>query len=375
MNDSAPFLCFRCHAPVEQQSGLCPLCGDDLSDARENPTAQIGRVIAQKYTLESLLGVGGMGMVFRARRHLIEDEVALKLLYSAFLKSPLQRNLFRNEALASARLSHPNIVTLYDWDLSDETRTAYLAMELLNGRPLKELLREKAPLPLKEALPILIDVSAALAAAHRSHVIHRDLKPDNIFLQDQPGKDRPQIKLVDFGIAAMLDAQPPENEENALLGTLRYMSPEQCMGEPCDARSDLYALGVVAYEMLTKHRVTGRSIADIVYARVEPPNHLLPPERALPEAMEALLMSMLAKKPEGRPASAVELHERLQAIARSLEESPETAIAPGAASATTHPLTDPQAPATTGALSKTALTLVLVAVALVAALLMFFVFK
>ena len=155
----------------------------------------------------SVLGVGGMGMVFSARRVLIGDEVALKVLYPRLLQSPLQRDLFRDEAIAAARLSHRNVVTVYDAGFAEDESVAYIAMELLKGRTLKDLLRERAPLAPGEFIPLASQVCEGLAAAHSAQIIHRDLKPDNVFLEEIPGGET-RVKLVDFGISAMLDVDP-----------------------------------------------------------------------------------------------------------------------------------------------------------------------
>ncbi len=308
--------CPRCRAPVGADLTHCGHCGLSLPTGGEVPEAWIGRTVAGKYALEEVLGVGGMGMVFRARRVLVGDCVALKVLYPRFLESPLQRKLFHDEAVAAARLAHPNVVTVFDADLTGDGGVAYIAMELLDGAPLKRLLRDRAPLPPAEALPIFIQVCEGLAAAHDARVIHRDLKPDNIFLQTLPD-GRVRVKLVDFGIAAMLDVDGHE-EQRRLMGTLRYMAPEQCRGEPLGPQADLYALGVVLYEALTRRRATGRTVSAILNDVVVPPNHLLEADRTLPRDLEALVLRLLAKSPAKRPASAVETREAFQACLASL---------------------------------------------------------
>ena len=272
-------------------------------------------MIDHKYAIERVLGVGGMGMVFRAKRVLVGDVVALKVLFPRFLESPLQRRLFEDEGIAAARLAHPNVVTVFDAELSNETGVAYIAMELLEGQPLKDLLKARAPMPAAEVAAIGAQICEALVAAHGARIIHRDLKPDNVFLESLPGGGT-RVKLVDFGIAAMLDAAP-RDDQNRLFGTLRYMAPEQCIGAPVDARADLYALGVVLYEMLTRKRATGKTVTAVLQDVVVPPNDLLEPERRMPAALEALVLSLLAKRPEGRPASAAEVRDALWQVAEA----------------------------------------------------------
>ncbi len=275
----------------------------------------MGRVVDGKYEIEEILGVGGMGMVFKARRTLIGDHVALKVLFPRFLESKLQRQLFRDEAVAAARLSHPNCVTVFDADISAETDVAYIAMELLQGRPFKALLKDRAPMPVDEVLPLVVQICDGLAAAHAARVVHRDLKPDNIFLQTLSG-GRTRVKLVDFGIAAMLDADP-RDEQRRLLGTLRYMAPEQARNEAVDARADLYALGVVIYEALTRKRATGKTLSAVIHDPVVPPNEFLEEAKRLPTPLEALLMALLEKHPDDRPASALAVKESVLALTRA----------------------------------------------------------
>jgi serine/threonine-protein kinase len=315
MSMTSPSVCPRCGQSVFADATHCGACGQAQPDRDDPPEAWVGRLIDHKYAIERVLGVGGMGMVFRAKRVLVGDVVALKVLFPRFLESPLQRRLFEDEAIAAARLAHPNVVTVFDAELSNETGVAYIAMELLEGQPLKDLLKARAPMPAAEVAAIGAQICEALVAAHGARIIHRDLKPDNVFLEALPGGGT-RVKLVDFGIAAMLDAAP-RDDQNRLFGTLRYMAPEQCMGGPVDARADLYALGVVLYEMLTRKRATGKTVTAVLQDVVVPPNDLLEPERRMPAALEALVLSLLAKRPEGRPASAAEVRDALWQVAEA----------------------------------------------------------
>jgi serine/threonine-protein kinase len=342
MSSDSAFECPRCRAPVTADTTQCARCGEYLGERNVHPEAWLGRTIGGKYSLEGVLGIGGMGMVFRARRVLVGDEVALKVLYPRFLQSPLQRRLFRDEAVAAARLSHPNVVTVFDADLGGDD-VAYIAMELLNGEPLKKLLRDRAPLPPAEAVPIFVEVCEGLAAAHEARVIHRDLKPDNVFLEQRPGGGY-RVKLVDFGIAAMLDVDG-HDEQRRLMGTLRYMAPEQCRGEALGPAADLYALGVVMYETLTRRRATGRTVSAILNDEVVPPNLLLGPEKALPRSLEALVMRLLAKTPAERPASAIEVREALLASVERKSAPPRASVPPPRAPTPAPPPAPPPKPA------------------------------
>lgn len=302
--------CIHCGAAISPGVTVCAHCGQ-AQLPEESPDTWIGRTVDGKYEIEEVLGVGGMGMVFAARRVLVGDRVALKVLFPRFLESPLQRRLFRDEAIAAARLSHDNVVSVFDADVSADG-AAYIAMELLDGRNFKALLRERAPIAADEAVSIAIQVCAGLDAAHRARIIHRDLKPDNIFLESRPDGGY-RVKLVDFGIAAMLDADRSD-EKRQRLGTLRYMAPEQCKGGPVDPRADLYALGVVLYEALTRRRATGKTVSAVMSQVPDPPNMHLPPEQQLPPPLEALLLRMLAKRADERPPSAAAAGEAFAAI-------------------------------------------------------------
>jgi serine/threonine-protein kinase len=313
MSVTSPLPCPRCGQVVASDATHCGVCGQAQPDRDDPPEAWLGRLVDGKYAIEGVLGVGGMGMVFRARRVLVGDQVALKVLFPRFLESPLQRRLFEDEAIAAARLAHPNVVTVFDAEFSVETGVAYIAMELLEGRPLKQLLKERAPMPAGEVASIMAQVCDALAAAHTARIIHRDLKPDNVFLEDLPGGGV-RVKLVDFGIAAMLDAAP-KDDQNRLFGTLRYMAPEQCLGLPVDGRADLYALGVVLYEMLTRKRATGKTVTAVLKDAVVPPNDLLEEASRMPAELEALVLSLLAKKPDERPSDAAAVRDALVRVA------------------------------------------------------------
>lgn len=305
---------------------MCAACGEPQV-FEDPPEAWVGRVIDGKYAIEGILGIGGMGMVFEARRVLIGDQVALKVLFPRFLESPLQRRLFRDEAVAAARLSHENVVTVYDADVSAEGH-AYIAMELLSGRTLKTVLRERAPMAAGELVGYMVEVCAGLEAAHRAQIIHRDLKPDNVFIEARDGRER--VKLLDFGIAAMLDAER-KDEKRQRLGTLRYMSPEQCRGAAVDGRADLYALGVVCYEALTRRRATGKTVSAVLEEVPEPPNAVLPPDRRIPPPLEGLLMAMLAKSPADRPPSAAAAGEAFAQVGAMLRGELPPAARPMAA--------------------------------------------
>ena len=320
MSLSETLLCPTCRARLKPSDRQCHACGALIDFKNDVPEDWLGVHVDGKYIIEQILGVGGMGMVFSARRSLVGDRVALKILYPRLMQSKLQRRLFADEAVAAARLSHRNVVTVFDADVSETLGIAYIAMELLEGTTLKTVLRECAPMKPDELMPIAAEICHGLSAAHQAKIIHRDLKPDNIFLETLSSGQR-RVKLVDFGIAAMLD-ESHEEDKRQRIGTLRYMAPEQCMGEAIDARADLYALGVILYEGFTRKRATGKGVDDIRFEVPKLPNRHLPKEASLPVGLEDLLVRLLAKHPQDRPPSA----KTAATFLARLQESPDVAF-------------------------------------------------
>ncbi len=285
--------------------------------------AQIGAVLGP-YRIEAVLGEGGMGRVYQAEHVLLGRRVAIKLLRpeQAGRRSAVAR--FFQEARIVNRIRHRNIVDVPDLvELPDGT--VFIVMELLRGESLKELLA-RGPLEVATALAIAAQIGAALAAAHAVGVLHRDLKPANVHV----GADRSGdawVKLLDFGIAKLSDAQAAVagqplhvTGEGAIIGTPAYMSPEQATGAPVDARSDLYALGVILFEVLAGHPpYAARTLAEYVRAHCSAPVPQLvaPAGRAVPPALAEVIQRCLAKDPDARPASVAEVNA---AIAASLGE-------------------------------------------------------
>src|SRR6185503_18131179 len=230
--------------------------GDDLAD--------IGQVLGGRYRLVELLGTGGMATIYRATDTQLGRDVALKLLRPEYLQDPEFSSRFRSEAQAAASLSHPNVVTVYDY--GEEPSGPYIVMELVQGEDLATILRRSGPLPPRQAARIASGVAGALAAAHGRGLVHRDVKPGNVLI----GRDG-QVKVVDFGIARAI-AEAQVTLPGTTLGSVHYFSPEQARGEPATAASDIYALGIVLYEMLTGVRPwEGDSAAAVGLARLTGP--------------------------------------------------------------------------------------------------------
>jgi serine/threonine protein kinase len=205
--------------------------------------AVVGEVIAERYELEELAGSGGMSSVFRARDRLLERSVALKILHAHYAEDEDTIERFRREARAVAQLSHPNIVTVID--RGEEDGRQFIVFEYIDGQTLKEIVEERGPLPVREAVELAIGVAHGLAFAHANGLVHRDVKPQNVLLN---GDGKP--KVTDFGIARSLDVAGV-TQTGTVLGTSHYIAPEQASGQPVDAQTDVYSLGAVLYELLT----------------------------------------------------------------------------------------------------------------------------
>jgi serine/threonine protein kinase len=277
-------------------------------------------VIDGKYQLEGLIAHGGMGSVYRATHLQLERPVAIKILRAEFLADTTVRERFHREALAAARLKHPNIIAVYDFG-SLANGCAYIVMELVEGRSLREELRllaaRHSQMRPERAMALLQQICAGVETAHRHGIIHRDLKPDNIMIETAPdGSER--VLVLDFGIAKL---KQPEGvvqcltDEETVIGTPNYISPEQCTGLPVDARSDVYALGVILYEMLTAHvPFSNPSTSAVLLSHLQDPP--LPPTRfcaGLSPAVERVVLRALAKAPQHRFASAAQLTEAMTA--------------------------------------------------------------
>jgi hypothetical protein len=252
-------------------------------------------VLGTRYRLDQRIAVGGMGDVWAARDELLGRPVALKLLHPNLAADDGFRARFRAEAKASARLSHPGIVSVYDY--GEDTDAAYLAMELVDGQPLSTVLGRRGKLTPTETMSLVAQAAEALAAAHAEGLVHRDVKPANLLLRPDG-----RVKVTDFGIVRAADTSTITHD-GSVLGTVAYMSPEQVRGQKATAASDLYSLGVVAYECLSGSRpyMAGESIA-VALAHLHDPVPPLPTE--VPNGVQQLVLRMLSKDPADRPDSA-----------------------------------------------------------------------
>ncbi len=259
-----------------------------------------GAALGNRYRLERRIAVGGMGEVWQAYDESLTRPVAVKVLRDEYAGDSGFLNRFRTEARNSAALSHPNIATLLDY--GEQGGSAYLVMELVVGEPLSDVLERTPVLSASHLIPVLAQTARGLACAHEAGVVHRDVKPGNILIA-RGGR----VKITDFGVSRAA-GQPTMTASGMVMGTAQYLSPEQAVGKPATPLSDLYSLGVVAYEALVGHRpFTGPTAVDIAVAHVNDPVPPLP--AAVDRPLGALVMRLLDKDPRRRPQSADELAE------------------------------------------------------------------
>ncbi len=301
--------CPTCHSRYTTDSRICPMDGAQLEEA---PDPLVGRTIGGRYLVCELIGTGGMGTVYRGRHQLVGRDVALKFLAPRYANDAAARERFLREARAANRIDHEHIIDITDFGETSD-KLVFLVMEYLEGEPLSDII-ERGALEPRRALTIAWQLATALARAHELDVIHRDIKPDNIFVLQRRGGDF--VKLLDFGLARVI-GEHRLTATGKVFGTPEYLSPEQARGEPLSGHADQYALGCVVYEMLTGELPFDGPSPDVIIKHLH--DVPVPPSRriaGLPLAHEvdALVMRMLAKQARGRFSDAYHLADELRGL-------------------------------------------------------------
>ena len=307
-------MCRSCLSAYSDQLSTCPACGNTLSggalrlatatEERQDPL--LGQVLANRFTVTRRLGAGGMGAVYEATHAQLGRPVAIKVLHERHAARPEVAARLLNEGRLASTIHHPNIVDLFDVGETSDGR-AFVVMELLEGESLAQRLRAHGPLDEKRALSIARDVAGALAAAHEKHIVHRDVKPENVFLAvDAAGET---VKVVDFGIAKLArvgeDGAVSLTQTGVVVGTPLYMAPEQARGDDhVDHRVDVYAVGVLLYECLTGQPPflgsNALGVIQQILTAPPPPPRQLRPDGAIREATEQVILRAMAKAADDR---------------------------------------------------------------------------
>jgi eukaryotic-like serine/threonine-protein kinase len=319
--------CDNCGHDNVDGARFCATCGNTLivGDVAEQKSL-IGEVVGGRYRIVGLIGEGGMGVVYKAEQKLGSAirPVAVKTLHAELSRDPAVTARFHREVGTVAQLEHPNTVKVYDFGSTDDG-TLYIAMEFLDGHALAKIIDTEGPLPLERISKIVHQIAGSLEEAHRGGIIHRDLKPENVLLVGRAG-ERDVVKLVDFGIAARTESADRAKEQKltqqgTVLGTPPYMSPEQFTGKALDARSDIYSLGVMVYEMLTRELPFEANTAwewATAHMTAQPRDFTATRAgQSVPKAVRDVVLKAMAKDPAQRQASASEFDRQLaDAISR-----------------------------------------------------------
>ena len=270
----------------------------------------VGKVIDGRYEIQARIGEGGMGVVYKARQTSIDRVIAIKMLNAQMAADPNWVQRFYNEAKACSRLQHPNTIRMFDFGQSSDGRL-FMTMEFLDGMSLREAL-SKGPMAPQRVVKVLIQCCASLAEAHSIGIIHRDIKPDNVFLLNMAGSPD-FVKLLDFSVAKLLEGDRMKTQAGVVFGTPQYMSPEQGRGLPLDARSDLYALGILAFEMLTGN-VPFNDENPMTVIQMHLHGSVPPLPQSVPYSVQQIVRRALEKDPSRRYQSSGEMMQHCQQV-------------------------------------------------------------
>jgi eukaryotic-like serine/threonine-protein kinase len=308
--------CPRCKTRFRGEIAVCPVDGETLQRMQD---PLLGRTIAGRYLIEDKIGGGGMGIVYRARHQVIARDVAIKFLHARYTRDPTSRQRFLGEARAANQINHENIIDITDFGETDDG-LVFLVMEYLQGRSLDHEIAGR-PMPARRALRIAAQIAAGLARAHELDVIHRDVKPGNVFLLRRRG-EVDVVKLLDFGIARF-ERELRITDRGALLGTPEYIAPEQVRTGEVSPLTDLYALGCVLFEMLVGRPPFMGNMTEVLVKQMR---ELPPPPSRLsaetPPEVDALVLKMLQKDPQRRHRDAFHLVEDLRELLSRSQDEP-----------------------------------------------------
>jgi len=304
-------VCPQCGGEYETSDRFCPKDGSPLRP-KSGGDPLVGRVIADRYLILARLGEGGMGRVYLAEHVKMNRQCAIKVMNPSLVSDSESSQRFAREASNAARILHPNVAAVFDYGEAD--KVVYLVMEYVDGESLSSILQKDGALDPRRAIDLARQVADGLHAAHELGIVHRDLKPDNVIVtRNRAGKEI--AKVVDFGIAkAMNDSKEDALTKSGLvIGTPEYMSPEQLLGDPVDARTDVYALGCILFQSLTGNAAFAADTREQMIRRRlhEPAPHIRDLIPALPARLDTLIVHMLARSPGDRVASAAEARDQL----------------------------------------------------------------
>jgi serine/threonine protein kinase len=308
-------ICPQCHAEWPGDFVTCAEDGQTLKSMQDDP--MIGQTFAERYQIVSVLGLGGMSVVYKAKHKLMDRMVAIKLMHAGLVKEPMALQRFQQESKAAASISHQNVVTVYDFGITAEGQ-AFFVMDCLEGPTLGDVIEKNGHLPVERAVNIFRQVCDGLECAHKKGVIHRDLKPANLVLLTQEDGSE-LVKIVDFGIAKFLPTAGKKGQSltqvGEVFGSPLFMSPEQLQARAVDARSDVYALGCVMYETLTGVlAVLGDNVVETMNMHLSQkpkPFKEVAPSIKIPEEVEAVVFKCLEKSPSDRFQSAADVARAL----------------------------------------------------------------
>ncbi|HEV8216882.1 MAG TPA: serine/threonine protein kinase [Gemmatimonadaceae bacterium] len=304
-------VCPQCGSEYETTDRFCPRDGSPLRP-KSGDDPLVGRVIADRYLILAPLGEGGMGRVYLGEHVKMNRQCAIKVMNPSLVNDTESLQRFAREASNAARILHPNVAAVFDYGEMD--KIVYLVMEYVDGESLSTILAREGALEPRRAIEIARQIADGLHAAHELGIVHRDLKPGNVIVaRTRSGKEVP--KVVDFGIAKALSETPQDalTRSGLVIGTPEYMSPEQLLGDPVDARADIYSLGCIVYQMLTGSAAfAGDTREQMIRRRLhESPPHVRDVDPNLPGRLDTLIVHMLARSPDDRLASAAEVRDQL----------------------------------------------------------------